>query len=271
MTIGDTSSISSVINRQINNSSQKVKSSLEQISSGRRINKASDDPAGLALALNLMAGADTNNVAARNISDGVSLASVADGALQQAGDITTRMAELSTQAANGTLSQSQRSSLDQEYQSLRQEMDRISATTQFNGMSLLNGSNPISLQVGNDSSENSRISLNRTSLSSQSLGLPQSIATQEDATAGLDQIKQAAKQVDQARTDIGAVVNRLGQSLENAKTTELGEREAAGRIMDVDLADQTSKLIASQISQRAAAAVSAQANLQPEIALKLLS
>ena len=167
--------------RQLGNRTEALEKNFERLSSGKRVNRASDDPAGLAVALSILAEADTGVVAARNISDGVSALSIADGALQSSSDILTRLGELSTQAANGTLSAEQRSALNNEYQALKSELDRIASTTEFNDQALLSGSSTINLQAGTDGSENSQLGVNLPGVSASSLGLADNILTQENA------------------------------------------------------------------------------------------
>ncbi len=257
-------------NKELSKSQKEVTSSLEKLSSGKRINKASDDPAGLAVALNLLTNADTGTVAARNISDGVSTLSIADGAISSASDITTRLAELATQAASGTISSDQRSALNTEYQALRSELDRIAATTEFNGQSLLSGSSSVTIQAGTTGSSTSQISAQLPGVSASSLGLAADLSSAEAARSALDQAKQATASLASSRAEIGASESRLASAFENLKTTELNERTAASRILDADVAEESAKLAANQIRSQASIAVQVQANNQPANALKLL-
>lgn len=257
--------------RSLNKASDLIKKNFDRLASGKRINNAADDPAGLAVALDLLSNADVRSVAARNMGDAVSMATIADGALEQTSDITMRMSELAMQSSNGTLSDTQRKALNDEFQALRGELDRISSTTEFNGQSLLGGDANVDLQVGTDSSAHSRLQMKLPGVSSQSLGLTGDISTRDGALAMLDSSRKASGDVASSRGEIGAVVNRIGVALENSRTNEVGERSAASQIMDADIAQESASLSANNIRQQAAAAVKAQANLQPEIALRLLS
>ena len=257
--------------RHSEGASSAMRKDFEKLSSGKRINKASDDPAGLAIAMDLLADASTSVVATRNISDGVSMAAIADSALSTSSDVTTRMAELATQAANGTLSDSQRSQLNNEYQQLSQELNRVSQTTSFNGQQLLSGGNEISLQVGTNGNTASQISMKFADISSGGLGLVSNISTQESARAAIEEVKVAQETLSETRGGLGASVSRLEAAFENLKATELGERDAASRIQDADIAQQSSNLVADRIRQQMSVSVTAQANASPAAAMQLLS
>ncbi|MCC6933609.1 MAG: flagellin FliC [Deltaproteobacteria bacterium] len=257
-------------NRQINKQSKEIGDSFDKLSSGLRINKASADPAGLAVALDLLATADISSVASRNISDGVSLTAIADGALESAGEITGRMSELATQAANGTLSDEQRTALNNEYQQLKSELDRIAQTTEFNDQKLLAQDNTISLQAGTSGNGSSQVVLSLPGVSSSSLGMPANISSQANAQSAIDQIATARDNISQARGAIGASASRFETAYNNLQTSEINQREAASRIRDVDVAQESSNLVANRIREQMSAAMSSQANLLPNLALKLL-
>ena len=259
--------------KSLNSSTNELNKVNERLASGKRITRASDDPAGAAIAAQLLVNADSGAVAARNVSDGVSISNIADGALQSAGDITTRLNELATQASNGTLSDTQRGALNQEFQSLKGELDRISTTTEFNGQQLLSGGGAsIALQVGTDGSANSQINLQTTGVSAQSLGLGNlDISTQAGAQAALDQTKTAVNTVAQTRGEIGSVVARLDTAYNNIKTSEVNQREAEDRISSADIAQEVANRTRASILQSANAGLLAQANSQASNVLKLIS
>lgn len=259
------------VDRALSKKSDELRKTFNQLSSGLRVNSASDDAAGLAIATDLLSNAKIDDVGSRNISDAISAANIAEGALNSASDITSRMGELASQASNGTLSASQRSALNNEYQSLRSELDRISQTTEFNGMRLLGGGTSIGVQAGNDSSSNSQLSLNFPGVSSSSLGLSSDISTQQNAMSALDEAKSANQSLAQARGDIGSGVSRLDTAFENLRSASVNSKDAASQIMDADFAEITSRLTANKIGQQAAVAIKAQANLQPQNVLKLLN
>ena len=142
--------------RRLGIASESLNATYERLSSGQRINKASDDAAGLAIADSLRADQRVAQVAVRNANDGISTVAIADGALSEIGNVLSRLAELSEQSANGTFSTTQRSALQNEFSALGSEVERIAVTTKFNGVNLLSGGNAIVLQVGFNSGSTSR-------------------------------------------------------------------------------------------------------------------
>lgn len=261
---------SDVASKEINRSSENLRKSFGKLSSGLRVNDASEDPAGLAIAVDLLTNASLDDVAQRNVNDAASAANIAEGSLSSAADITQRMADLATQASNGTLSSEQRSALNNEYQQLRGELDRIAQTTQFNGQQLLSGSSSISIQVGTDSSTDSQLKVSLPGVSSASLGLPNDINSEANAKSALDQTKQAVESLAAARGQIGSTVSRLDTAYENLSSAATSIRDAASQIRDADVAQEAAKSLAYRIQQEAAVAVKAQSNLSPQLALKLL-
>ena len=259
--------------RNLDQATKGLKKSFEKLSSGKRINSASDDPAGLAVAQSLLVGADTSAVAARNVSDGLSVANIVDGALTTTGDIVSRLSELATQASNGTLGSDQRAAVNSEFQALKSELDRISSTTEFNGQQLLSGSgNSIGLQVGTDSSSSSQITLNTVGVSASSLGLAGTdLSSQASAQAALDATKNAVANVTQARGEVGSVVSRLDTAFNNLKVSEENLRSSASSIRDLDVAQEAANLTAFKIRQQANVALGAQEKQSAVNVLKLLS
>ena len=256
--------------KQIQKRSQDLAKNYESLSSGKRINKASDDPAGLAVALNLLNQADTSDVAQRNISDAVSATNIAEGAISTASDITTRLSELATQASNGALSADQRTALNTEFTSLTQELDRIAQTTEFNGQQLLSGSTTFVVQTGTDGSANSQLAVPLPGVSSSSLGLNSRLDSVDNARKALDETRKAVESLAQSRGDIGSSVSRLDVANENLRASAVNTRDAASQIYDADIAEQSARSIANRIGQQAAVAVKAQANIAPQLAIKLL-
>ncbi len=255
--------------RQINKAGNSLRDAFNKLSSGKRINRASDDAAGAAIAAALRAEQSTSGVAARNISDAVSQLSIADGALQSSQSITTRLSELSTQAANGTLSDSQRSVLNDEFQALSSELDRINQSTEFNGQQVLGSTT--SIQSGTDGSANSQTEIVVGDVSASSLSLDTvDISTQAGAQAGVDATSAAVETIAASRGQIGAAESRLSSAFENIQTRQIGVAEARSRIEDADIASESANLIAARIRQQASVAIGAQGNLQPGIALRLL-
>lgn len=258
---------------------------FERLASGQRINRPSDDPAGLALLGALEADIKLADVARRNVNDGISALHLADGALSSITSILTRIAELAEQAANGVYSNRQRSIMELEVQALGSEIERIAKTTQFNDITLLSGTHNIAIQLGFDGSSLSRVMLGAVQGTLQSLNLayPNSSQfnhtvlgqTEEEAIFNartlLDAARAAIGQVGQARGELGANESRLSASLEHLQNLRGNFVEAAGRLRDVDYAQEVSNMLRLQIVQQAGAAMLAHANMQSHLVLKLLS
>ena len=263
MTIGN----SFKLGNSLSKSSSEMQSSFEKLSSGKRINKAKDDAAGLAIVAALESEVRTTIQGARNAVDGISVASIADGALSQISDISSRQAELAAQAANGTLSDEQRSTLNQEFQNLDAEKSRILSTTQFNGVNVFSGT---TLQVGSDSSSNSQITI--PAVDTASLITGKDISTASGAASALDTLQTQSDTLSGIRGEIGASVNRASISETNSRNKAVESEAAASRIRDVDIADETAKLTSASIRQNATAALSAQiGKINSDTVAKLLS
>ena len=257
---------------------------FERLSSGQRINKASDDAAGLAIADSLKADQRVATVAIRNANDGISTIAIADAALGQIGDVLARLAELAEQSANGVYSTSQRSALSNEFVALGSEIERIAVTTKFNGVTLLSGSSSIVLQVGFNSQSTAQITLNgvqgtlaalglaNTNASSMSYSLNDTTPTaaQSAARLALDAIAGAISSLATQRGTLGATESRLQVSINNLSVARENFAAAESRIRDVDVATEAAELTRLGILQRAGSAVLAQANQQPSLALSLL-
>lgn len=269
--------------RRLGKSTSNLNRTFERLSSGLRIVRASDDAAGLAIADSLRADQRIAGVAIRNANDGVSLISIADGALSEIGNVLTRMAELSEQSANGVLSTTQRSALGAEFTALGSEITRIAATTEFNGLKLLSGGASVSLQIGFDSQATSRIGFSGVQGTLQSLGLAGannaltvSLNDGTNATAqvaarnALDAVKGAIASLTSNRGTLGAAESRLRVTLNNLQVARENFASAESQIRDVDVASEAASLTRLNILQQAGAAVLAQANQQPALALALL-
>lgn len=270
--------------RRLASSTSSLRQSFERLSSGLRIVRAKDDAAGLAIADTLRADQRIASVAIRNANDGVSLISIADGALNEIGNVLQRMGELAEQSANGTLSAAQRSALDQEFSSLGSEITRISNVTTFNGLQLLSGSATVSLQVGFDSGANSQITFKGTNGTLESLGLAKSGSTtltfslnaagtsagQSAALSALDAVKLAIGSLTSSRGTLGAAESRLNVAINNLQVARENFASAESQIRDVDVAEEAANLTRLNILQQAGASVLAQANQQPSLALALL-
>lgn len=263
---------------RLSQSSAQLSGSYERLSSGLRIVSASDDAAGLAIADGLRADGRIAGVAIRNANDGISLISIADGALNEIGNVLARMAELSEQSANGTLSDSQRTALNNEFVALGSEVERIANTTTFNSISLLSGGEEVALQVGFDSESNSRISITSVEGTLQSLGLAGSgssalnvsLSSAESARTALDSIQDGIDSLTATRGTLGAAESRLNVAIANLQVARENFAAAESQIRDVDVASEAANLTRLTILQQAGAAILAQANQQPGLALALI-
>lgn len=258
--------------RNLFNSTSRLGGNFARLSSGLRIASAADDAAGLGISERMRADIRSFSVASRNAQDGVSLVQTAEGALSEVSDILGRMRELSMQSANGTLNNGDRATLDAEFQQLVSEIDRIANGTEFNGVSLLDGSSTsLAIQVGIDSGANNVINVSGADATATTLGLSSaSINTAAAASTMLGTLDTAINSVNSARGTLGAQQNRLESTLRSLANVRENTSAAESRIRDVDVAAETADLTRNSIMQQAATTILTQANVQPQIALTLL-
>ena len=248
---------SSGFSKHIGNASKLFEKAATRLSSGSRINSASDDAAGLAIASALSADAAVRSVASQNVSYAQSASDIASGAFTQISDISTRLSELAAQAANGTLSDEQRGALQSEYTQLREEVSRISETTEFNGVNVLN-SGGTSYQVGSDGSSSSTIESGTADTSSIASAIPSDISTQAAAQSALDGLANTLSQVSQQQGAIGATSSRLAFADSVNQATRVNEIAAAARIQDADVAGEAANLSTANVRVKAASFASSQ-------------
>jgi len=262
--------------RQLSNTKVKLDNTLERLSSGSRINHSSDDAAGLAISENLRAQIRGIRQAKRNAQDGVSLIQVSEGGLNEISNILIRLRELGIQAASDTIGDVERGFTDREFQSLKQEIDRIANVTEFNSTPLLNGRAGIfEIQVG---THNNPI-LDRivydgekadSSLDTLKLG-GESVATKQGAQLSLSVLDDALIRVNSIRADLGALQNRLQSTISSQAISDENLSAANSRIRDADMADEVSEMTKQNILMQAGIAVLGHANNTASSALKLLS
>ncbi len=255
--------------------SGEIGNAMSRLSSGYRINRASDDAAGLAISEGLKAQMRGFKQAVRNANDGISLVQVAEGALGEVSNMLIRLRELSIQAASDTVGDRERAMIDIEYQHLKEEIERVSQTTQFNGTPLLNGlGGVLDFQVGNyNDPMNDRISFNAQdkNVGVQNLNIAEiGTITKTQAQEALTNIDEAMMQVSSMRADLGALQGRLGSTSSVLMTADENYAAANSRIRDADIAAESSNLAKNNILQQAATAVLQQANQSQQLALKLL-
>ena len=270
--------------RTLGLSTDLLSKTYERLSSGQRINTASDDAAGLAIADALRADQRVATVAIRNANDGISTIAIADSALGEIGNTLSRLAELAEQSANGVFSVNQRSALSNEFVALASEIERIAVSTEFNGVKLLSGNSSLVLQVGFDSGSTSQISYTGVQGTLAALGLAalnSSLLTysingttiaegQSASRSALDAINNAIESLASTRGRLGAAESRLKVAINNLAVARENFASAESRIRDVDVAQEAAELTRLGILQQAGAAVLAQANQQPSLALNLL-
>jgi len=248
--------------------------SFQRLSSGFRINSASDDAAGLGVSESLKARIRSFTVAERNTNNAIGMTRTAEGGLSEVSGIVLRMRELAVQSANGDLTSTDRSYIDTEFQQMKDEIDRVANSTMFNGVDLLAGTAAsINFQVGIGTTSNDTISVGFGGVSVSNLGLD-SISvggsTSTNATAAIDAVDAALTSVSTSRATFGAVQNRLAIAVTNSQTIRTNLEAANSAIRDVDVAEETSVLARTQVLLQAGTSVLSQANQAPQLALSLL-
>lgn len=261
--------------RQMNATRQGLDKTLERLASGSRINHAGDDAAGLAISENLRAQVRGLRQAKRNAQDGISLIQVSEGGLNEVGNILIRMRELAIQAASDTIGDNERGFTDREFQSLKQEIDRIANITNFNGTPLLNGkAGVLEFQVGTHNNPLlDRISYNgeRADSSLEALKISgESVNSKSGAQMTLSVLDDALNRVNSIRADLGAIQNRMQSTINNLSISDENLSAANSRIRDADMAEETSELTKQNILMQAGVSVLGQANQSSQMALKLL-
>jgi flagellin len=282
--------------RNLNSAYSKLSTSTQRLSSGLRINSSADDAAGLAVRELMRADIASLNQGVRNANDAISLIQTADGALQVIDEKLIRMKELAEQAATGTYTSDQRLIIDSEYQAMASEITRIANATDFNGIYLLNGN--LSSSTHNGSGLNSTgklkvhfgsgnlsaedyyyVQIGTSTASAFGLGIGaassstnagRSISTQELAQLALDKINDAIVSKDKIRANLGALQNRLENTISNLEIQAENLQAAESQISDVDVATEMTEYVREQILTQSAVAMLSQANSLPKMALNLI-
>jgi len=258
--------------RNLSLTSLQFSKSVEKLSSGLRINRAADDAAGLSISEKLRSQVKGLNQAARNAQDGISLIQTAEGALNETHSILQRMRELAVQAANDTLSADDRAAIQAEVDALALEVTRISDTTEFNGMKLLDGSfssTSLTFQIGANSGQTMAITIGTMSATALTINALV-VDSNTNASTALTNIDAAVKAVSTSRSALGALQNRLEHTIANLSVASENLAASESRIRDVDLAAEMVSFTKSQIMQQAGTAILAQANQSPQAVLSLL-
>lgn len=263
--------------RNYNNNTSALSKNLEKLSSGYKINRAGDDAAGLAISEKMRAQITGLNKAQDNANDGISLVQTAEGALTEVHDMLNRMAELATQSANGTYQNSvDRENLQAEVDELVEEIDRISKSANFNGITLFTGSS-VTLQIGDTADDFNQLTFTISSIApaaTNGVGLAGisglSISSVAAAQSAIATIKSAINYVSKVRGTLGATQNRLEHTVNNLSVMEENIQNAESRIRDTDVADEMMAYTKNNILIQSAQAMLAQANAVPQGVLQLL-
>ena len=284
MSVINTNVKSLVAQNAMSVNNRSMDKAMQQLSTGKRINSAADDAAGLAISNKMTSQIRGLNQAVRNANDGISMLQTAEGATQEITNMLQRMRELAVQAANDTYQASDRSSLNAEVESLSAEISRIADNTEWNGMKLFTAGNAasgtgigsagvVTLQVGIGGSAGDRFTVTLTDIDATALGVSAgaiSLSTRSGATLALSALDDAIETIDAERSTYGATMNRLTYAIDNLTNISQNAQASRSRIMDTDYAQATTELARSQIIQQAATALLAQANQAPQSVLSLL-
>ena len=257
--------------RQLQNSTNSLATNFERLSSGKRINSAKDDAAGLQISNRLTAQINGLNQASRNANDGISLSQTAEGALDEYTNTLQRMRTLAVQAANGSNSQADRTALNAEYTELETELTRISDQTAFAGENLLNGTyTNKAFQIGADGGQTIVVSIGQDFNAISIMGTSTDISSATAASTAIGLVDAGLVKVNNVRADLGAKQNRFASIIRSNDNTAQNLSASRSRIEDTDYAAESAALAKSSVLQQAASSMLAQANQQPQIALSLL-
>ena len=289
MAVVNTNIGASVAQQALVRNERAMSAAMEQLSTGKKINSAADDAAGLAISSRMTAQIRGLDQAVRNANDGISMVNTAEGAMVEVTSMLQRMREITVQSANGTTAADDRTFLNKEYQALATEIERVAQNTQWNGRDILTGSaastssSAVSFQVGANGAQTISVTIgdisstgNSTFGALQSSGASGSIATttaasaQTVATSTLTALDAAIKDISEKRADLGAGSNQLTHAVDNLTSIKINAEESRSRILDTDYAQSTSELARTQIIQQAGTAMLAQANQLPQTVLALL-
>ena len=278
MAVINTNIMSLNAQRNLSATQSALATSVQRLSTGLRVNSAKDDAAGLAIAERMNTQVRGMNVAIRNANDAISLSQTAEGTLSKINDMGQRMRELAVQSANATNNDSDRASLNQEYQALAEEIKRNLAGASFNGTKLFAGAAALTFQVGANAATTDQITINTENLAGDAkftavIGnntKPDGIATVTAASAALGKLDDMLSMVNSKRAEFGATQNRFEAVIQTLQVSAENQTAARSRIMDADFASETASLTRSQVLQQAGTAMLSQANSLPNNVLSLL-
>jgi flagellin len=277
MSVINTNVNSLVAQNAVNVNARSLSKAMEQLSTGKRINGAKDDAAGLSISQVMTAQIRGLNMAVRNANDGISLLQTADGAMVEQSDMLQRMRELAVQAASDTVTTSQKGFLNDEFQALKTEIDRIGANTMWNDQKLLDGTGGLAGGAGKYKFQVGSVSTTITAdvPNAQTTGIYSDVSaskidTAADATAAIASVDLSLGKANTNRSKIGAAINQLTHAADNLSNISMNTAASRSRIEDTDYAQASTELARTQIIQQAATAMLAQANQSPQSVLALL-
>jgi len=292
MTVINTNNAATITANALTKNERAMNQAMERLSTGVRINSASDDAAGLAISSRMTSQVNGLNMAVRNANDAISLVQTADGALVEVTNMLQRMRELAVQGASGTTSATDNDALNVEFEALTAEIERVADNTQWNGSNLLNGASQFSFQVGANASQTITLTVGdfETEEASATSGIFEALAdgatsnndnsgddldaldvdTASNAGTAITRIDVALARVDSHRATLGATINRLEYAADNLANVSQNTSASRSRILDADYASETTELARTQIIQQAGTAMLSQANQQAQSVLALL-
>ena len=293
MTVINTNVAASITANALTKNERAMSQAMERLSTGQRINSASDDAAGLAISSRMTSQVNGLDMAVRNANDAISLLQTADGAIGEMSTMLQRMRELAVQAASGTYSSTDQTAMDTEFDALEEEIERIANNTQWNGTALLSGASAFSFQVGANASQTISVTIKdfNTANGDAASGVFENLdsatvydndTTATNSLAGLDisssathsdvitRLSNAITRVDAQRATLGATINRLEYAADNLSNVSQNTSASRSRVLDTDYALETTELAKTQIIQQAATAMLSQANQQAQTVLALL-
>ena len=280
MSVVNTNTSASISQAAIHKNERELSKTMEQLSTGSKINSAADDAAGLAMAAKFTSQIKGLDMAVKNANDGISMISTAEGALNEVSIMLQRMRELAVQSSNGTMTGDDRTYMDKEYQQLDEEIDRIEKNTQWNSTNVLDGtvgsSGTVTFQVSanftagsGSTASNDVIQVDFGNLANDTASLG-NVTTINNANTAIGALDTAIKAVNEQRATFGAASNRLEHAVDNMTNVRVNAEASRSRIEDTDYAEATAELAKAQIIQQAATAMLAQANQLPQNVLSLL-
>jgi len=259
-------------NLHTRNTSTKMSKSIDRLSSGLRVRSAADDAAALSVSENMRAQSRSITKATQNANDAVALMNVTESGYQSIGDLMVRMRELAVESANGSLSDTERGMLDEEFQALIGEIDRVAAVAEYNGIKLMDGTVPsLTFQVGFRNTGNDQLTVNLAAQNAAGLNIDaENVGTQAAAQDAIATIDEAMESLLTDRADIGATINNLNATIAHLGSTATSYGEALGSVRDADVGAESTEFAKHQVMQQAGVAMIAQSNAIAQNALKLI-